>query len=105
MKRIIAVLFILCISAALSFGAVGAKPKIGMKKARSIASHRVAGKIESGEIEKEHGQWIYSFDIRNRRGTISEVQVNAYTGRIVSVTIENAKQEADEKKAEKKEKH
>lgn len=80
------------------------KTKIGMKKARAIASAKAEGKIEGAELENEHGKTVYSFDIRNSKGTITEVQVEAYTGEIVSVEEENAKAEAAEKKQEKREK-
>ncbi len=70
-------------------------------------SHRrqtICRKIESSELENEGGKWIYSFDIRNGKGTITEVNVNAYTGAIVKVEEENKKAEADEKRKEKSEK-
>ncbi len=81
------------------------KAKIGMKKAREIALTKASGKIEGAELENEKGKTIYSFDIRNSKGTITEVQVEAYTGEIVSVEEENAKAEAAEKKQERREKH
>ena len=93
-------------AAGLTFGinAEAQTKKIGMKKARSIAAKQAAGKIESSELEKEGGKMIYSFDIRNSKGTITEVNVDAYTGAIVAVEEENKKAEADEKKKESKEK-
>ncbi len=75
--------------------------KIGMEKARTIATQKAAGKIEGEELEKENGKTIYSFDIRNSKGTITEVQVDAYTGAIVSVEEEDAAAEASEKRDEK----
>ena len=81
-----------------------AQTKIGMKKAREIAMQKASGKIESEELEKENGKTVYSFDIRNAKGTITEVQVEAYTGEIVSVEEENAQKEAIEKRQEKNEK-
>ena len=80
------------------------KAKIGMKKAREIALTKATGKIEGAELENEKGKTIYSFDIRNDKGTITEVQVEAYTGEIVSVEEEDAKAEAAEKKQERQEK-
>ena len=74
--------------------------KIGMAKAKAIALKQASGKVESGEFEKENGKSVYSFDIRNSKGTITEVQVEAYTGKIVSVEEENKKAEAAEKRAE-----
>jgi uncharacterized membrane protein YkoI len=78
--------------------------KITMKKAKSIALARAPGKIEDAELEKEHGKLVYSFDIRNKRGTITEVQVNAKNGKIVSVAEENAAAEAKEKTEDAKKK-
>ncbi|HEY0406587.1 MAG TPA: PepSY domain-containing protein [Pyrinomonadaceae bacterium] len=78
--------------------------RITMEQARAIALKRAPGNIEGSELEREHGKLVYSFDIRNDKGTITEVQVNAKTGRIVSVEEENAKQEAEEKRKEEQEK-
>ena len=78
--------------------------KIGMAKAKAIALKNASGKIESSELEKEGGKMIYSFDIRNAKGTITEVNIDAYSGAVVAVEEENKKAEADEKKQEKMEK-
>ncbi|MDT4968493.1 MAG: hypothetical protein QOJ64_3230 [Acidobacteriota bacterium] len=75
--------------------------KITMEAARETALHRAPGTVESGELEREHGKLVYSFDIRNSRGTITEVQVSAINGKVVRVEHENKKQEADEKRKEK----
>jgi uncharacterized membrane protein YkoI len=79
--------------------------KISMDQAREIALKRAPGTVESGELEREHGKIVYSFDIRNSKGTIDEVQVSAITGKVVRVEHENKKQEAAEKRKESKEKH
>lgn len=79
--------------------------KIGLAKARQIALQKAPGKVEAGEFEIENKKPVYSFDIRNQKGTITEVQVEAYTGEIVSVEEENRAAEAAEKKADAKEKH
>jgi lipopolysaccharide export LptBFGC system permease protein LptF len=78
--------------------------KITMAQARQIAHKKASGKIEGEELEKEHGKLIYSFDIRNAKGTITEVQVDAKTGAIVSVEEENKAAEQKEKQQDKKEK-
>ncbi len=76
-----------------------------MEKARGIALKRVkGGKIESGELEREHGKLIYSFDIKTSRSGVTEVNVDAITGKIVNVQKENAAKEVLEKKQEAKEK-
>ncbi len=78
--------------------------KITMAQAKEIALRRAAGNVEDGELEREHGKLVYSFDIRNAKGTITEVQVDAKSGKVVRVEEENAKQEADEKRKEEREK-
>lgn len=92
----------------MAFGIVDANAsqgkKIGMKRAREIALQNASGKIEGSELEKENGKMVYSFDIRNAKGTITEVQIEAYTGAVVSVEEENKQQEAAEKAKDKQEK-
>lgn len=105
MKKLVLLVGILSLCTVLAFGANAAKPKIGMAKARAIALKRSPGTIKSGELETEHRQLVYSFDIKKKNGSISEVQVNAYSGKIVSVTKESAKKEAAEEKEEGKGKH
>jgi len=77
--------------------------KIGIKRAQTIASTRARGlKLKAKELEHENGKWIYSFEFRNKDGSIREVNVNAYTGAIVGVEREDAKKEANEERNEKK---
>jgi uncharacterized membrane protein YkoI len=78
--------------------------KITMEQAREIALKRAPGNVESAELEREHRQLVYSFDIRDAQGTITEVQVNAITGKIARIEHENKRQEAAEKRKEQREK-
>lgn len=78
--------------------------KITMDQARETALKRAPGTVEGAELEREHKRLVYSFDIRNSKGTITEVQVSAITGKIVSVEEENKRQEAAEKRKEQREK-
>lgn len=78
--------------------------KITKERAQEIALKRAPGTVENGELEREHGKLVYSFDVRNAKGTIDEVQVSAITGKIVRLEHENKKQEAAEKRKENKEK-
>ena len=63
------------------------------------------GTIKTSEIEREHGRLVWSFDIAmpNTRD-ITEVLVDAKTGKVVSVQKENAAKEAAEARAEAKDK-
>jgi uncharacterized membrane protein YkoI len=79
--------------------------KISDAEARKIALKRIPGTIESGELEREFGKLIYSFDIKVAgKAGITEVAVNAMDGKIVNVARETPKKEAAEKKQEAKEK-
>jgi len=61
------------------------------------------GKIESGEIEREGGKLIYSFDIKvPKKSGITEIAVDAMTGKIINVAHETPAAEAAEKKKEAK---
>src|SRR5882762_9147027 len=105
MKKITAIL--LAALFVFGFATAQAKPRvIGMKRAQAIArSHAPGLKLKAKELEKEKGRWIYSFEFRNKDGSIREVNVNAYTGKIIGVEHEDAAKEAKEEKNEKKEKH
>ena len=66
--------------------------RISMKQARKTALHRVAGTVQGHELEYEKGRWIYSFEIHVKgepRAQIHEVNVDARTGHIVDVSVEN----------------
>ena len=78
--------------------------KITRSQAEHIAlSKAPKGKVSSAELEREHGHLIWSFDI-TQSGTrdIKEVQVDAKTGKIVSMQTETPKDQAKEAAADKK---
>ena len=59
------------------------------------------GTIKEEELEREHGKLVYSFDIQaTGQKDITEVQVSAIDGSIVSVEKEDAASETQEKKDE-----
>lgn len=63
------------------------------------------GKIKSAEIEKEKGKLIWSFDISMPNSpNITEIQVDAKTGKIASNQIETPAGQAKEAAADKKSK-
>lgn len=80
------------------------QPKISMEQARSIALKKVpGGSIQSAELEREGGKLIYSFDIKGKNG-ITEVNVDAMNGKVISSKHETPAKEAAEKKKEDAEK-
>jgi len=80
-----------------------AEAKISKADAEKAALAKVpGGTIKEGELEKEKGKLIWSFDISIPGSSdIKEVQVDARTGEVVSVETETAAAEAKEKKGKK----
>src|SRR5947209_1840303 len=95
----------ICMAALCGFVLVGilsveAKPKhkIGMARATAIAKQHAHGTLKSKELEKEKGRWIYSFEFRAGGGKIREVNIDAYTGKVVGIEHEDERKEAQEEK-------
>jgi uncharacterized membrane protein YkoI len=84
---------------------LAAEAKISEADARTTALAKVpGGTVSSSELEKEHGKLIWSFDIAKVGSkNITEVQVDAKTGKIVSTKAETPDKERQEAIAEKKE--
>jgi uncharacterized membrane protein YkoI len=74
-------------------------------QARQTAQATVSGDIEEEELEKEHGKLVFSFDIRNAKGTITEVQIDAKTGAVVATEEESKADEEKERRQEQKKNH
>jgi|ERR1700722_4636739 len=72
--------------------------KITEAQARSTALDKVVnGTVKSRELEKEKGRLIWSFDIATpKTHNITEVQVDAKTGKIVSTHVETPFMQAKE---------
>ena len=87
---------------ATSQAALRKEAKIAEAEARKTALAAVpGGKVQSHELEREHGKLIYSYDIKvSGKSGVEEVNVDAMTGAIVAHEREDARAEAKEKKAE-----
>jgi uncharacterized membrane protein YkoI len=72
-------------------GQASLKPKISMSKARAIALEYAPGKVESEKLERAGGHLVYSFDIRNADDTITKVQLDAISGKILRAKRVNKK--------------
>jgi len=92
-----------CASGKEDHAKLAAQAKISKADAEKIALARVpGGTIKEGELEKEKGKLIWSFDIAKPGAKdITEVNVDALTGAIVAVEIETPKDQAKEKKKDK----
>jgi hypothetical protein len=80
-----------------------AEAKVSRADAEKAALAKVpGGTIKEGELEKEKGKVIWSFDISTPGSSdIKEVQVDAVSGAVISVETETAAAEAKEKKGKK----
>lgn len=76
-----------------------AQAKISKEQAQQTALAKAGGgTIKEGELEKENGKLIWSFDIATPGSSdITEVNVDAVTGGVISVATEKPEQEAKEK--------
>lgn len=87
-----------------SMAQLKAEAKVSKQAARATALAQVpSGKVKSGELEREDGRLLYSFDIATKgKSGIDEVQIDAITGAVLSNThetpaMEKAEAEADAK--------
>ena len=82
-----------------------AQAKVTREEATKTALAKVKnGKIKAAELEKENGILVWSFDISMpKTKNITEIQVDAKTGKIVSNQIETPADQAKEAAADKKE--
>lgn len=76
-----------------------AEAKVSKSDAEKIALARIPnGTVKEGELEREKGKLIWSFDITVPDSKdVKEVTVNALTGEVVSVETESPRQESKEK--------
>jgi uncharacterized membrane protein YkoI len=72
--------------------------KISKSQAEKTALAKLPnGVIQSGELERENGKLVWSFDIgTNSTKDVTEVQVDAKSGKIVSVKTETPADQAKE---------
>jgi hypothetical protein len=75
-----------------------AKAKVSKETAQQTALAKVPnGTIKDGEIENENGKLQWSFDVATPGSTdITEVNIDAMTGDVISVNKESAADEAKE---------
>ena len=78
--------------------------KITMAQARALATKTVPGaRIQTGEIEREGGKLIYSFDMKTQgKAGIDEVNIDAMTGTVIANQHESPKAEQAEARADAK---
>ena len=83
--------------------AVPSHPKVSESAARATALTQVKGGIvQRSELEREVGKLVWSFDIeRPGSKSVTEILVDANTGRIVSKKQETLAEQAKEAQADK----
>lgn len=88
-------------------GRLMAQAKVTEPQARNTALAAVpGGNIASSELEREHGKLVWSFDIKTAGSKdITEIQVDAIDGKIVSNEKESPADQAREAAADHKQVH
>ena len=78
---------------------LAAEAKVSQTDAQAAALAQAPnGTVKESELEKEHGKLIWSFDIATPGTTdITEVNIDAITGKVVAVEKEKAKEAKGEK--------
>ncbi len=112
MKKIIGSMSILALLAVLAGGCatsqakLESQAKVSKAEATRIALGKVPnGTVKEGELEKEKGKLIWSFDIATPgSANITEVAVDAITGAVVAVDVETPADQAKEKQEDAKKK-
>ncbi len=81
--------------------------RIERATAEKTALARVpGGRVLEGELEEEHGRLIWSFDIaQGTSANVTEVQVDARSGEVVSLTQETPADQAKEAAADRTQAH
>jgi hypothetical protein len=105
-SSVVAALLAAGLATAHAEDSVVAKAKLSKSDAEKIALEKVpGGTIKEGELEMEGGVLLWSFDVA-KPGTkdITEVNINAVTGKVIAVDVESPSAEAKEAKEEAKEK-
>jgi hypothetical protein len=76
--------------------------KISKAQAEKTALAKIPnGTIQSGELEREHGKLVWSFDIATHSTkNVTEMQVDAKSGKIISVKTETPADQAKEAAAD-----
>ena len=95
---VVAILLLGTTFAAPTDGELMKEAKISKLQAEKAALAKVPnGAIQSGELEREHGRLVWSFDIGTKSTkNVTEVQVDAKSGKIVSVKTETPADQAKE---------
>lgn len=92
----------ICFATPQSSEDLAAEAQVAESQARAAALAKVPGTVKSHELERENGRVIWTYDIARPsvRG-VTEVHVDAITGRVLSVRKETPRREAAEARAEK----
>ncbi len=91
-------------AAAESHAALVAEAKVTEAQATATALATVpGGAVKSTELEREHGRLVWSFDISRPTATgVTEILVDAKTGKVASIRKESPTEEAKEARADAK---
>lgn len=97
-------LMVIALAIACATASMAQHANITESQARKAALARYKGTVVGKVLlENEEGKWQYAVNVRSGK-TLREVMVDARTGKIDSVEVTSAREEAAEAKAEKAQK-
>ncbi|MFC4801326.1 PepSY domain-containing protein [Neobacillus sp. GCM10023253] len=67
---------------------VAPETPIAIEKAKALALEKVSGTITSAKLDEEDGELVYEIEIKQSKSKKAEVIINAYSGKIESITFE-----------------
>ncbi len=59
------------------------KEKITLEEARNIALKNLPGVILESELEYEKGVLLYEFEIKQKDGSVKDIEIHAYDGTVL----------------------
>lgn len=78
------------------------RASISLDAACAIALEKVNGAVIDEELEKEHGRLQYAFDIRDSKGQVYDVEIDAVTGEVLQAILDEDDDDAAKKVTKKK---
>lgn len=91
MKKVVGLGVASMLVASVALAKTKYQPKVAKETAEKTALQKAPGKIVDEELEKKHGRWIWSIEIKpegETGKTIREINVDADTGEVVSEETE-----------------
>jgi len=85
MHIVLASFSILLLSSTVGYALESKKTRLTLEAATKIALTELPGVILESELDNEDGVLAYDFEIQKTDGSVFEIEINAYTGSVISI--------------------